>query len=91
MSEQLPRNIYRHRKGYRGMRMVQGQRLRTRVYSRAEQAQAALEQLLAGEPEAVSEGAPLPELLRGIIESTEETGRRARRALLRLEGEANDA
>lgn len=83
----LPRNIYKHKTGYRGARMVKGQRLRTRVYRTPEQAEAALEQLVAGEPESVSPPTPLPDLLRGVIDSSEETSRQARRALLRLETE----
>lgn len=85
--KKLPRNIYKHKTGYRGVRMVKGKRLRTRVYRTPEQAEAALELLVEGEAEHVGPATPLPDLLRNVIDSSEQTSRQARRALMRLETE----
>lgn len=89
----LPRNVYRKGNGYRGVRMVKGASYRTHVYPTPELAAAALVELVEGpdgpDPQP-NGGATVRDLLGETLASAEQTGKLARRALLRLERDGRE-
>lgn len=81
----LPRNVYRKGTGYRGQRVVDGERYVTTTQRTPELALAELERMLAGQPADCDTTADPHAMLSQVIEQSERTTQMARRALLAID------
>lgn len=79
--EPLPRNVYRHRTGFRGQRRIDGRNVRTATHATPQMAAAELEALLRGEDPAASTVDVAAELQRADA-ALAAAGAAVRRALL---------